>query len=69
MYPLWEKASFIAEVNVWSLSAWEEWKIVYDGNKKREAKSPRAIKYIKYFKVCSHPTKPRLYFVNNGDKK
>merc|ERR1711991_370106 len=52
-----------------SLSACEEFKIVFDGNKKRDAKRPRAMKYIKYFKVCSHPTKPRLYFVNNGDKK
>ena len=34
---------------------------VLDGSKKREDISPRAIKYIKYFNVCSQPTAPRLY--------
>ena len=68
-YPLWAKASLIAEEKDWSLSACEEFIIVFDGSKKRDDINPKAMKYIKYFNVCSQPTAPRLYCVKSGDKK
>ena len=34
-----------------------------------EAIKPKKIKYIKYFKVFSQPTLPRLYLVNKGEIK
>ena len=39
------------------------------GKINNEAISPNKMKYIKYFKVCSQPTAPRVYCVNKGAKK
>ena len=34
-----------------------------------DAIAPNKIKYRKYFNVCSHPTAPKVNFVNNGARK
>ena len=42
-YPLWEKASLIADKKVWSLSAWYELITAFDGNKKIEIPKKRRV--------------------------
>ena len=67
-YPLCEKASFIASVKFWLFSVFKIGAYFF-GKINNETISPNKIKYIKYFKVCSQPTVPRVYCVNSGAKK